>query len=272
MFYTFCHSVLGVFLLASTSFRCRSPIPALSIWYAGGTTDIQIGCLEAVARSVHFRTPRIHLESCTSQELQSISHYRVSEHTGTPVYFHQAMQRIERHLGLRLWLEAGIDLSMATKTVAKPEDHAFQAIKTDRNQMSALTEATIGIWREGISTSYWNYVSPRAKGLRKTSLPPHRLQRTRHWFPYIDRMRGSQETILEHHEPSNLNTRDEKAGEYLINTACQHFSDSVSWPLCSHPLSPASIYLGCATMVAQTELGSFPNKALWFGDVSIQAP
>ena len=94
--------------------------------------------LDNVANSVIFQLPKIHLETYTPQQIDRVSCTRISRHTREPIYFHQAVRRIEERLGPYIWLEAGIDspiISMVKHAVKSPKAHVFQALKYDERQI-----------------------------------------------------------------------------------------------------------------------------------------
>jgi len=55
--------------------------------------------LDELSASLTWNKPIIPLESCTQEKSESFSHYRPSNHRRKPVYFADAVRRIEHNLG-----------------------------------------------------------------------------------------------------------------------------------------------------------------------------
>lgn len=244
--------------------------------------------LDEVAESVEFHQPEIHLESCTSRALDHITPSRISQHTREPVFFHEAIQRLEKRLGPSLWIEAGFAspiVPMIRKCIAKPEDHVFQSVGsgTGEDFLLSLSKATSTMWQEGISVSHWSFHLPRKNNLKYIWLPPYQFEKTKHWLPYIDRaveaLQRQPAGIVTKPEnrqdlpPPRLVTTQNDKGKFSIHTTCRTYVNLVSGhSVLRHPLCPASMYMECATMGAQILIGNTSDKALWFEGISIEAP
>ena len=244
--------------------------------------------LDEVAESVEFHQPEIYLESCTSRTLNHITPSRISQHTREPVFFYEAIQRLEKRLGPSLWIEAGFASPIAPmirKCVAKPETHVFQSVGSGTGQdfLLALSKVTSTMWQEGIAVSHWSFHSPRKNNLKYIWLPPYQFEKTKHWLPYIDRAVEALQsqpagTVMEPEKKQNLapprlvTTQNDK-GKFSIHTTCRTYVNLVSGhSVLRHPLCPASMYMECAVMGAQILRGDISDMALWFEGISIEAP
>ncbi|KAI9811990.1 MAG: Type I Iterative PKS [Pycnora praestabilis] len=245
--------------------------------------------LDSIAKSVDFHKPKIYLESCTSQPLDHISPSRIAKHTREPVFFHEAIQRIEKRLGSSVWLEAGFDspiVRMIKKSIATPENHVFQGVGsgTGEDFLLSLSEATVKLWQEGIPVSHWSFSSAQKNNIKHMWLPPYQFEKTRHWLPYVDRAVEALQSLpavaaIEPEKqqvlvpPPRLVTTQDSAGKFFIHTTCRTYVDLVSGhSVLRHPLCPASMYMECAAMGAQIMTGDIKGKALWFQGISIEAP
>ena len=65
--------------------------------------------LVALSRSLEWIEPKISLEMCGKSPIDSFKHYDPSKHLREPVFFVDAVKRLEERFGSALWLEAGID-------------------------------------------------------------------------------------------------------------------------------------------------------------------
>lgn len=147
--------------------------------------------LESVASSLEFKKPSIALETCTQERQDRISPEHIRKHMRDPVFFQNAIRRLEKRLGDCVWLEAGSDsptFTLAKRAVASPQRHVFQPMRISDSEepMQVVCNATVNLWRQGVSVSYWNFHSPNGQGPEQVWLPPYHFQENRHWLPYID--------------------------------------------------------------------------------------
>ena len=243
--------------------------------------------LDEVARSLRFLPPKILLESCTADKTLTIGPERIAQHTRTPVYLQQAVQRLETRLGPCLWLEAGIDtpiISMVRKAVKKPETHSFLAVKSTRrleDPMYPIAECITDLWRQGIQVKHPSFVSPHENGLRPMWLPPYQFERTRHWLSYVDRAieainNRPATTVQEGEEnaPLRLVTPRGDKGVFNVHIESPRFANIVTGhSVLGFPLCPAALYLECVAAAADEIV---PDKAtmksLCFESLSIIKP
>lgn len=141
--------------------------------------------LHDFAKGLTFHEARIPWETCTKGPVKSVTPEYVSRHCRSPVYFVDAIRRIEKQLGDCIWLEAGWDspvVPMTRKAVARPESHMFYAV----NDVSSISKITSNLWLEGFSISYWGFLTPRKNSLKQIWIPPHREQCSQHWLDVVD--------------------------------------------------------------------------------------
>ncbi|KAI1379516.1 putative polyketide synthase [Hypoxylon crocopeplum] len=247
-------------------------------------TESILGPLDAVAKSLTFNSPVVPLETCTQHPLANITSDRIMEHTRMPVYFNDAVARLEQRLGPCIWLEAGSDspiIPMTKKAVKDPASHTFLGNKAKGNS-NVVTTTTAALWREGISTSFWAFLSPNESGLKPIWLPPYQFQRKRYWLKWIDPVTEERKTLASdganrQAAPTKLVTRLGTMSEswaslaFAVHTETSRFTDIVTghavrgWPLC-----PASMYMECAVMAAQMIKPEISVKAFKFEQISFQ--
>ena len=251
-------------------------------------TDRLLRELDEVARSLTFLPPKILLESSTAEKIVLIGPERIAQHTRNPVYFQQAVQRLEARLGSCLWLEAGVDtpiISMVKKALKKAETHSFLAMKSAKSPedpMYPVTECIADLWRQGFQLKHPNFVSPQENGLRLMWLPPYQFERTRHWLPYVDRAieainarpAATAQEPRERNTRLNLVTSRGDKGVFNIHIQSPRFESFVAGHMVlGFPLCPAALYLECVAMAAQ-EIVSDKTKinSLCFETMSIIKP
>lgn len=247
-----------------------------------------LGDLTATAESLTWNRPNIPLYSCTeSRGVGWVARYAAA-HARQPVFFTNAVRRVEDEFGPCVWLEAGFDTpitSMARKACRRPEVHVFQPVKTQSRPCppDAITDALTSFYREKIFVAHWKFLGycrsdqgETAIGLtrqcRQIWLPPYQFTKTRHWVDHIDRVVETKKLMLEQQshqsagvtetarEPPLVSHRqalDARAGysEFVINTQNPRFRSVVGGHVvCSRPLCPAPLYMECTTMALLLQL------------------
>ena len=254
-------------------------------------TDPLLTDLSETAKSLFFKAPTIHLESCTREGLSQVGPERIAQHTREPVFFHHAVSRLEQRFGSCLWLEAGFDspiVSMTKRAVAAPERHQFQDLKiaSGTNVTSILSNITMKLWQEGISSSYWGFHPLHETKTKQVWLPPYQFERTYHWIPYVDHALEIQESQTIGGKPEPLTqisgkplrlveprVKSKEESEFTMNTAARRYVDIVSGhAVLNRPLCPAAMYMECAVMAAQLSLSKVESQALWFENLTFEAP
>ncbi|XXG98261.1 hypothetical protein Hte_004584 [Hypoxylon texense] len=240
--------------------------------------------LDAVAKNLTFNDPVLPLETCTRDRLERITSDIIVEHTRAPVYFSNAVARIEERLGPCIWLEAGSDspiIPMVKRAVKNTAGHTFLGNKAHGNS-NVISTTTATLWREGIPASFWGFLLPNESGLKAIWLPPYQFQRKHHWLKWIDLVDEERKVLTKDGAnlqaiPTKLVTRLGTVSEswaslqFAVHTETSRFTEIVSghavrgWPLC-----PASMYMECAVMAAQVIKPEISVKAFKFENISFQ--
>ncbi|KAL9078892.1 MAG: hypothetical protein Q9157_002187 [Trypethelium eluteriae] len=248
--------------------------------------------LNTMSKALAWNDPHIPLETCTKERLGSMKDYSVCEHARQPVFFGNAIRRIEERLGSSIWFEAGMDtaiISMTRKACQNPEIHKYQAAVTKRTYAPdpTMNDIVSSMWRQGISLTHWSFLPKQSARYKQIWLPPYQFDGASHWLPNIDRTMELQQSLVapippnsnDHrlHSPPKLVTRksstDTRRGvaHFHINTHCQRFQDVVNGhALRQRPLCPASMYMECVTMGVQL-LEDVGDSNLGFGELEFQA-
>ncbi|KAI0161034.1 putative polyketide synthase [Hypoxylon sp. FL1284] len=247
-------------------------------------TESILGPLSTAAKTLTFNGPVLPLETCTRDTVERITSDTIVEHTRSPVYFSHAVARIEQRLGSCVWLEAGSDspiIPMVKRAVQDVGRHTFLGNKAKGN-INVISTTTAALWREGISASFWGFLSPNETGLKPIWLPPYQFQRKKHWLKWIDLVDEERKALTKDGAnlqpiPTKLVTRLGTVSEswaslqFAVHTETSRFTDIVSghavrgWPLC-----PASMYMECAVMAAQMIKPEISVKAFKFENISFQ--
>lgn len=249
--------------------------------------------LADIGKSFQWNEPMIPLELCTTKRVSSMKSYSVSSHARSPVYFSDAIRRLENYLGPSIWLEAGINtpiIAMAKKASKAPEMMAFHAVRTqnDRNSAEVISASVSALWANGISVTHWSFLPALTSDFKQIWLPPYQFEKSPHWRDNIDRTiemkqmssNAAQDPSLQEplKSPPRLITRSvsnhKKLGiaEFLVNTESQRFSRIVGGhAVRGRPLCPASMYMECVVMAIQLLIGDIKNESIVFEKLDFHA-
>jgi len=145
--------------------------------------------LVKLAAELVFHEPRIPIETCTDAATWSEpSPELIVAHTREPVYFAQAIERLQRKFGSCTWVEAGSGsgiTSMAKATLGSvPSDSSYVPLSLDKpNSSAALADTTISLWNAGQSVQFWNFCRLQHHQYDRLRLPPYAWDKKRHWLP-----------------------------------------------------------------------------------------
>lgn len=156
-------------------------------------TEPLISRLNELAGTFSYGEPIYEVETCSDQHSWAqIEPQLVAEHTRLPVYFGQAINRIERRLGPCTWLEAGSGspaIAMVRRALA-PESvssHTLQPIQLGNDRPTdSLADAVVNLWNEGHSVYFWPYHRSQSGDHVRLNLPPYQFEKSLHWLKWID--------------------------------------------------------------------------------------
>ncbi|EUC36127.1 hypothetical protein COCCADRAFT_34414 [Bipolaris zeicola 26-R-13] len=242
-------------------------------------------------QSLSFREAFIPIEPCTQQQTDSITAEHVVSHLRKPVYFVDAVRRIEERLGDCIWLEAGFDspiVSMIKRATADSDRHSFHAIKTAGTERptESLSQITIGLWKEGHDVTPWPFLSPTDAGVEPIWLPPYQFQKTKAWLENIDRatevqrelenLKTQKVEVVPANVPVHLLRHVESTGnteKFVVNSSATRFRKLISGhSVRGRPLFPASLYMECAAMAIRLLGWELGPKSMVFEDLSFKSP
>ncbi|KAI0165341.1 hypothetical protein GGR52DRAFT_558385 [Hypoxylon sp. FL1284] len=147
--------------------------------------------LGKLGRSLTFNEPNIPVEHATEDSLgPQLDWTFVPSHMRKAVFFDHAIQRLAKKHPNAIFLEAGSSSTvtvMAERALAQrstPLDAHFQAISlTRKGAANALSDATVALWKRGLSVSFWPYHARQAREYAQLLLPPYQFDKTgRHWL------------------------------------------------------------------------------------------
>ncbi|THC94144.1 hypothetical protein EYZ11_006393 [Aspergillus tanneri] len=146
--------------------------------------------LDEATSGLNFReSPTIHLEPATEtlqgKLIENPTSY-VADHMRRPVFFHHALQRVDRAFPNAIYLEAGSGstiTNMASRALGGSGGRHFQAmsITTDK-WLDNLVDATMSLWNAGLNVLFWKHAFVETDNYVPLLLPPYQFEKSRHWL------------------------------------------------------------------------------------------
>lgn len=241
--------------------------------------------LSSFAGRIPIESPKIHIETCTPEEFNKITPNHIVRHIRDPVYFGDAVRRMEDRFGACFWVEAGFNspiIPMLKKAVRNQSLHKFQAVNFNVPEPKEYTlpRAIMNVWLEGIDVSFWPFLTGTESGLSHVPLPSYAFTRNSAWVENVGHIRGANletdQKVEESRKPVQLVIGPEIVGNqkvFVINTESKRFKRIVvGHAVRNNPLCPASMYMECAAMAVQL-LGVDTSKGtLYFEDLHLEHP
>ncbi|KAL3440360.1 hypothetical protein BJX65DRAFT_314881 [Aspergillus insuetus] len=249
------------------------------------TEPILLG-LDECARQLTFREPRIPFETCSQDASWSgFDAAKIVQHTRTPVYFAQAIDRLTARLGACTWLEAGSGSSvtgMIRHSLEAPALHLFQPVQLGGdNAVASLADATVALWKAGHRVQFWPFDRCERTLYSDVGLeiPPYEFEKNRHWLDWTDTVSEDTPVPATTKETSNefltFVGGNEKAAEFKVSTQHEKYSFFVKGHAAiEEPLCPAPLYLDLAYQAARVVLSTSDKDESQpsIEDLDIQAP
>lgn len=156
--------------------------------------DAIVSQLETLAQGLTYNEPQIPIETCsTTSSWSTYTAKLVANHTRLPVYFGEAIERIEAIHGACTWLEAGSSSSITAMArralIGSQPGHLFCPILLSgqsgvENPMNALVDTTIKLWQHGHHAQFWPFHRVQREDYQPLNLPPYQFEKNRHWLDF----------------------------------------------------------------------------------------
>ncbi|KAK2035493.1 ketoacyl-synt-domain-containing protein [Colletotrichum zoysiae] len=245
-------------------------------------TEAILPGLQALEESLDYGEPQIHIELCMKEgQTSKPAKGHIAQHTRSPVFFSDAIRRIEKRLGPCLWLEAGTDspvIPMAKRAVADVSQHSYQPLKTPgaASMSTDLSTAFVNMWSEGVDSTFWPWLrcadDDETASPQLTDLPHYQFSRTSSWVSAIDHASVLKAKAMEDAEliqdfaPNEtcrlVTPHAHDLTRYDVATRSQRFQTIVASHLVrGRALCPASLYLECVAMAVKLAQG--PETDIW---------
>ena len=145
--------------------------------------------LEDLASSMTFHEPTIPLETCSDgASWKEPTAKLVTAHTRKPVFFGQAIQRLQARFGPCTWLEAGSDSSvvgMVRRALGQSSAAANNFVPLQLNKSNSpelVVDATVALWNSSHRVQFWNFHRLQRAQYERLRLPPYTWENSKHWL------------------------------------------------------------------------------------------
>nr|BAZ95871.1 polyketide synthase [Fusarium sp. NBRC100844] len=242
--------------------------------------------LVELEKTLTFKKPTIALETSTKTPLdfEAKGDRYIANHAREPVYFVDAVHRLEQRLGACVFLESGWGspiVPMAKKAVVDQKLHTFQPV-------TSTAVAAANLWKEGIDIAGWSLLTPRESGLKAAWLPPYNFDPTKAWLDHVDhaaeerRMARSQQTArgtTAGNESTQLVSykgalgSDGSSHAFYLHRTTERFTRIVQGhAVRQKPLCPASMYMEAAIMGLDKLGTELRGKTISFQNIVFPRP
>ena len=218
--------------------------------------------LKHLGKGFAFKEPLIPLETATEFESkQQPTSQFLADHMRNPVYFNHAIQRLLQRYPSAIWLEAGSNSTvtvMAGRALGSPSSSHFQSINiTNNGGLQPLAEATMQLWKEGLSVSFWPHHTSQTSQYNPLLLPPYQFEKAKHWME----LKKPQKLVAEPLAPPQAmelpkglwtfvgyQDKERRSVRFRVNTMSKRFTDYVSGHIIveTAPLCPSTLQLDIA--------------------------
>ncbi|XXG99455.1 hypothetical protein Hte_005794 [Hypoxylon texense] len=220
--------------------------------------------LKDIAKDLSYHKPKIHIEMCSSGDSpDAITPESIVYHTRQPVYFEEAIQRIEGKYGPCTWIEAGSNssiINLARRCIFDigGHGHAFYPVNlSNGNCMDALTDITVRLWENGHHVQFWPFHQIQRRDYASLNLPPYQFEKASHWLEFnltkLDR-NPEQAPLLTQSEPEpvlvtfvGFEDDAQRDAVFNVDARCDEWKTLVEGHrTLQTPLCPASLYIEVA--------------------------
>jgi acyl transferase domain-containing protein len=251
-------------------------------------------------QGLDFRSGSIPIEACSELggSWHNVKPELVAQQTREPVYFVDALSRIQDRFGSCVFLDVGpgtTAMTIARRALGDQPpraglSHSFYATQLDSTEASnSLADTVLGLWNEGISVQFWLYHASQMDSFSPMDLPSYQFEKTQHWLPFVERHTlsecSSQRQLQSSQEKLDLVTYIGGAGanenaefKFSINQQSDEYALFVRGrKVFGHTLAPGSVLAESAArafrlLPKSANFGDLSSAPLELGHLKLQAP
>ncbi|KAI1746716.1 hypothetical protein F4782DRAFT_544916 [Xylaria castorea] len=257
-------------------------LPVSHAFHSVFTTPILDG-LKDLASQLDYGEPTIPIETCTpEQSWTAFGPEQITEHTRLPVFFENAVQRVESRFGSCIWLEAGSQSSVTNligRSLDRESNNPILSLGINKpGATDDLAQTTTELWKLGVTVRFWKFHPSERRAYRHINLPPYQFDKYSHWLAWKDHQTlpaPISDLIAQHTDDDMLRfsgylDKNKHKTEFVVNTKNADYQLYVKGhSILSNPLCPASLLL---ELVAQAIHHNFGQKPFSLNGFRIDSP
>ncbi|CAJ2505236.1 Uu.00g126300.m01.CDS01 [Anthostomella pinea] len=223
---------------------------------------------EVLVNDICFKIPNTHVETCsTGSSWSHVTAGLVAQQFRQPVFFDEAINRIQSKYGPCVWLEAGTGtaaIPLVRHALEKADNlssHSFHQLSLHNPHVSrpsqSLADTTLSLWDSGVNVHFWPFHTLQKGSYAVLHLPPYQFEKHHHWLEYVDRhdstatnTKSSTVSVKPLNMVSLVNSAGVSQGTAVFHVAqeTQEFQSLIrGHSVLGHPLCPLSLYIEIAT-------------------------
>lgn len=274
---------------------------AVSHGYHSQLVDSIMDEFSQLVQGIKFHPARIPVEPCANFAggWNDVTPELVARQSREPVYFSDAIARVEKQLGSScIWMEAGsgsVGVTMARRALfsGDPVDvsskHSFVSVRLQiADAVDSLAATTVDLWKRGVSVQFWPFHASQRSLFGDVELPPYQFEMSHHWLPLSSEDRTTQpesnginaQLLLKHQKSHTCPQLVEfvrlsqvtgagpqcQAAEFTINQHSDEYCTMVHGrTVLGHTMTPASVWMEAAARAIDTlvpVVASSPSAAV----------
>ncbi|PVH96863.1 ketoacyl-synt-domain-containing protein [Periconia macrospinosa] len=248
-------------------------------------TEPLIPHLENLAEELTFREATIPIETCSKgSSWDAFTPAIVAGHTRAPVYFGDAVRRLEARLGKCAWVEAGSAssvTSMVRRAVEANAEHTFIPLQLNgKDAMGSLAEITATLMKAVPQATFWPFHKLQHAEYSLLHLPPYQFEKHRHWLTWKDYAESpvaveEPKAPLQHRSNELLQCLEvnQSRSRFSVNCMNEEFQTFVKGhAVLDQPLCPADMYVELVHRAVRTLEAEAKSRLPAIEKLSIVAP
>ncbi|OKL59537.1 hypothetical protein UA08_04992 [Talaromyces atroroseus] len=245
-------------------------------------TEPIIPYLESLASALTFHRAKIPIETCTSaSSWTQPTAQLVAAHTRDPVFFTQAVRRIQARVGVCTFLEAGSSssiVSMVRRALDPSIGVSCNFIPMELNKPTSLdnlAETTVNLWKRGHQVQFWNFHNSNGLKYDFLRLPSYEFDKPKHWLALQSAppVPGVPAQILAPKVLIRLTSSDSEGHHFEIGSRSDEYLALVKGHLLlGQPECPLSVYIELASRAATLVEEKISDMLLAVNNLHIQSP
>jgi acyl transferase domain-containing protein/SAM-dependent methyltransferase len=203
--------------------------------------------LRNLASTLSFHSPTAFVEMCGDKPAsEQLTAETLVEHTRNPVFFAQAVDRIQHRLGACVWIEAWSNaIPMLRSTLHDTSLHTFCSVQLNH---ASIADTTAQLWSCGYGGSFWPFHPLQSSRYSSLQLPPYQFDKARHWLEWSLTSQTERKDDLQRKDPvapsGLLRPLGDGSSSFRVNTDSSEWISLVLGHLVQgKPIVPASLYL-----------------------------